>query len=255
LLAPVTDPAQAHWRLIEARWADEQEAQGRAYIYVKAVDEQGQPLEGVTFQADRGDAIDRVQTKGPLDQYWGNYLMTGVLGTYKVSMADGFLPSDTLINVGLGNEAQPQAYIPTSFFLTFQKVAGETTAPPPPAEVEAPQPIQPTPAPPPQPSPEPPAPPPEPVVPPPDTTPETPTEALVTPDFKAVLVAAARPVIYPVNRKADLYQYARANRLGDFLSAEFSLQFQGVKYRAQVFEAGIVFVRADGGGPVGHTGF
>ncbi|MFC1976095.1 hypothetical protein ACFLXQ_06835, partial [Chloroflexota bacterium] len=124
LLEPVADPTQPHWRLIEARWADDQEAQGKAYVFLKALDESGKPFEGATFQADRGDAIDRAQTKGPLDQYWGNYLLTGLLGTYEISMSDGFLPSDKLVNVGLGNEVSPRDYVPTSFYLTFQKVSG-----------------------------------------------------------------------------------------------------------------------------------
>ena len=52
---------------------------------------------------DRGDAIDRAATKGPIDQYLGNYMMTGWLGTYRVNIGQGGLPSDVLINVGIGD--------------------------------------------------------------------------------------------------------------------------------------------------------
>ncbi len=121
LLEPVEDPTQLHWKLVEARWADEQEAEGRGYVYVKALDEAGQPIGGVNFQGDRGDVIDEVETKGPVDQYWGNYMMTATLGTYRVGMHQDGLPTDMLINVGLGNEVSPQQPVPTSFFLTFQK--------------------------------------------------------------------------------------------------------------------------------------
>ncbi|MBN1218710.1 MAG: hypothetical protein JXM69_07270 [Anaerolineae bacterium] len=260
-LAPVDDPTKPHWRLVEARWADEQEAQGRAYVFVKALDEAGQPIEGATFQADRGDAIDRAQTKGSLDQYWGNYLMTGLLGTYKISMSDGFLPSDRLINVGMGSEAQPQAYIATSFFLTFQKVEEEVRPLPSSPEVAEPEPVQPAPAPLPTPEPEPvpmPAPAPVPALAPvpapaPPSVPPPPDTGLAS--AKDALIEAARPYIFPVNRASDLYQYACAHRLGDFLSAEFPVAYEGVTYRAQVFEKGIVYVPADGDGPVKHVEF
>jgi hypothetical protein len=258
LLEPVATPSKPYWRLVEARWADEKEAQGKAYIFAKALDETGQPIEGATFQADRGDAIDKVQTKGSIDQYWGNYLMTGLLGTYKISMAEDDLPSDKLINVGLGNEVSPGDAVPTAFFLTFQKVSGATAPPPAPAEEEEPTPVQPAPEPEPaaEPSPPPevetaPEPPPAPSV---GPRAGTPTEvAASAPDLKDALMAAARQYIIPVNRNSDLYQYARANNLGDFLSAEFPLRFQEATYRAQVFEKGVVYVKADGSGAVMHV--
>ncbi|MBN1218711.1 MAG: hypothetical protein JXM69_07275 [Anaerolineae bacterium] len=241
VLEPVADPSQPHWRLIEARWADEQEAQGKAYVFVKALDEKGQPVEGAIFQADRGDAIDRVETKGPLDEYWGNYLMTGLLGTYQVSMAQDNLPSDKLTNVGLGNEVSPGQGVPTAFFLTFQKMAGGAA----PASI-APAAAKPAPA-------QPPAAPETPPTPPVGPRATTPADAAaVASELKDALVAASRQYIIPVNRNSDLYQYAQANKLGEFLSAEFPLRHQEVEYRAQVFEKGIVYVKADGSGGLTH---
>ncbi len=234
----VADPSKPHWRLIQARWADDQEAQGKAYIFLRALNETGQPLEGVTFQTDRGDAIDKVQTKGQVDQFWGNYLMTGLLGTYKVSMAQDNLPSEKLINVGLGNEISPKQAVPTAFFLTFQKVAGAvaTAAAPAsaPAAVPTTAPVQPS----------------SPAVP---VSPSAaaPVEVTVT-DLKDELLAASRQYIIPVNRTSALYQYAQANNLGDFLSAEFPLRHQDIDYQAQVFERGIVYVKLAGAGTVMH---
>jgi Tol biopolymer transport system component len=109
----------SYWKLTEVQWANETEGQG--YILVKAMDEQGQPLEGATFQVARADAIDTAVTKGGADQYWGNYLMTAPLGTYRVSMAEGNLPSDGLSQVGRGKEEKPSAFDNTSFSLTFQR--------------------------------------------------------------------------------------------------------------------------------------
>jgi hypothetical protein len=72
------------------------------------------------------------------------------------------------------------------------------------------------------------------------------------PDLKDALMAASRQYIIPINRNSDLYRYAQANNLGEFLSAEFPLQHQGEQYRAQVFENGIVYIKADGSGAVAH---
>ena len=71
--------------------------------------------------------------------------------------------------------------------------------------------------------------------------------------MKDVLMAASRQYIIPVNRNSALYQYARTNNLGDFLSAEFPASHAGVEYTAQVFERGIVYTRADGAGSVAHV--
>ncbi|NLE76374.1 MAG: cyclic nucleotide-binding domain-containing protein, partial [Chloroflexi bacterium] len=43
--APVA-PGQQYWRLVEARWANEQESQGKHHIYVNVLDEGGQRLIG-----------------------------------------------------------------------------------------------------------------------------------------------------------------------------------------------------------------
>jgi hypothetical protein len=281
LLEPVADQSQPHWRLIEAQWADENEAGGKAYVYVKALDESGRPLEGAIFQADRGDAVDRAETKGHWDQYWGNYLLTGLLGTYTVSMAQDDLPSDQLVNLGMGTEDLPTAYVATSFFLTFQKVKGvavekskpdkETAQPKP-----QPKPVtghdlvsQPTL----KPEPSKPVAPPEAVVPPKPVAPVEPPAPVtpappqvvqpvpespqppVQPDTSAIgesLRAAARRYILPINRNSAMYQYAQANNLGDFISAEFPLRHEGIEYRGQVFEKGIVYVKADGSGVITH---
>jgi hypothetical protein len=219
----VADPSQPHWRLVKARWANDKEAQGRTYIFVTALAEQGQPIENALFLVDRGDVVDKVATKGPIDNYLGNYLMTGWLGTYTVSMGEGRLPSDKLVNVGLGDGRSP---LRTSFYLTFQRVT--PSAPPP----ETP-PTTPEPEPEPVPTPTPP------VVSPP--TPETdPDETAL---FTALRTAADQQRL-ALHRDSTLYRYAQAQQLGDFLSVEFPVWLQDVEYRAQLFEQAIVYFKA-----------
>lgn len=255
LLQPVANPKQPHWRLVEARWADQQESRGKPYIFFKALNDQGQPIEGATLQVDRGDVIDKVQTKGRFDDYYGNYMMTGLLGTYKVSMAQDDLPSDILLNVGLGNEVSPRDHVQTSFYLTFQRVPGSSPAEEKPAGTGQ-EPLEPEPG---------PVEPAEPGLEPEggDASPQpagphapTPTDrAKVAPGLKEALIARASKYIIPVNRSSRLFLYAYAHKLGDSLSAEFTLHYRGRKYRAQVYELGIVYVPVDDPEEIGHIYF
>lgn len=226
-LVAVPAPDRGHWQLVEARWATEKEAQGRGYVFVKALDEQGRPLEGATFQADRGNAVDKAQTKGPIDQYLGNIMLTGRLGSYTVSMAEGGLPSDKLANVGLGQPGVPWAR--TAFYLTFQRLLPAERRPTPPPIAE-----QPTP----QPQPRPPESSP--------SLPEHPAEAIEqAPDLASALAAAAGFYAIPFEPQSALFRYAESRGLGGPRSAEFPLQYRQIDYQVQVFEGGIVYQRAD----------
>jgi hypothetical protein len=113
VLSPVDDPSQNYWKLISVKWKEN----GNGYMYIKCLDETGQPLEGQVFQAVRQGGIDVAPTKGAGDDYWGNLAMYGALGTYTVSIKDQ--PSDALKNVGNGGESP--GYKSTNFWLTFQK--------------------------------------------------------------------------------------------------------------------------------------
>jgi hypothetical protein len=111
-----------YWKLVEARWLDVEEASGASQIFVKALDPDGQALENAAFVVGRADAQDPVTTKGPIDGYWGNYTMYGLLGTYEVAMTQGGCVSERVTGVGLGSEEVPDAWANTAFRFTFQLV-------------------------------------------------------------------------------------------------------------------------------------
>ena len=74
-----------YWKIIKVEWRNRGEPESsHRLIFGKLLDETGNPLENAEFAADRGDAIDTVRTKGPVDAFWGNAMMTGPLGTYTV---------------------------------------------------------------------------------------------------------------------------------------------------------------------------
>jgi len=127
------------WRLVQADWLDETESNGQCSIFVKALDEDGNPLADKAFLVAREDATDVITTKGAVDGYWGNYSMSpdGPLGTYTVSM-HGL--SDAVVGVGHGVETPPHGPAPTSFRLVYQLKSGTGTTP-------VPTPVEPEPSP------------------------------------------------------------------------------------------------------------
>ena len=102
--------------------------------FVKALDEEGRPLEGMGFMVSRDGGLDLVTTKGAVDGYWGNYTMYGAVGTYTVRMFD---ESDSVTGVGFGVETWPHDWAQTSFRLVFQLGGQPPVEPEPPDVTEA----------------------------------------------------------------------------------------------------------------------
>lgn len=77
------DPPEGtwYWRLVSARYEDEQQAAGTHHVFFRTLDENGTPLEGQkVFQAWPTDAPTNTawaETKGPIDDYWGNLALFG----------------------------------------------------------------------------------------------------------------------------------------------------------------------------------
>jgi hypothetical protein len=217
--------AGPYWKLVEAKWLNEEEAAGASQIFVKALDIFGNPLENAAFVVARPGAEDPVVTKGRIDDYWGNYTMYGMLGTYKVRMTEGGHPSEQVAGIGLGSEEVPNAWTNTAFRLTFQLVERErdTTVLGP--EDEAPD----------------------------STGPEEQTSA--TPDEEGpetppepepislhqALVEATQAHLAARSPRGRYYRYARKHGLGRRQSQDFSFEHAGIKYTAQAFEKGIVY--------------
>ena len=70
--------------------------------------------------------------------------------------------------------------------------------------------------------------------------------------LKAALIATSSQYIIPINRLSALYKYAKSQKLGEFLSAEFSVTCDDVDYRAQVFEKGIAYFAVDNPENIDH---
>ena len=210
-LEPAAGTPASYWKLVQAQWRDEEEALGSGYIFVKMLDENGQPIEKATFIIARANASEQISTKGSIDGFWGNYAMYGSLGTYKVRVNHQDFPSETVTGLGLGREDDHQLWTRTAFWLTFQLVSGSAAAQ---AEPEIDEPA---------------------------AQAQAPTEEQLMNALRRAALDAARPRIVPIDRQSHLYQFAVKHQLGEQLSGEFTFIYEGANFRAQAFELGVVF--------------
>ncbi len=113
-------PGQPYWRLIEARWADEQESQGRHHIYVEVLDENGSRVANhpVRVSWAEGNTIGQTENK-PAPEYPFNFQMFAAGNSYSVSIEG--LPSDKIVGVGLGDLDKPTWTVHTSVYLVYQR--------------------------------------------------------------------------------------------------------------------------------------
>ncbi len=204
-----------YWKLVEAQWYDEEESLAAGYIFVKALDQEGNPIEDATFIVARPDASEQLPTKGSIDGYWGNYAMYAVLGTYSVRMSMGGpealpYPSETVVGLGLGLEDAHRLWARTAFRLTFQLVK-------------------------------------------PQAAPGGSDEAEKLAALRKAALEAARIHIIPLNASSPLHLYARQHELGERLSAEFMLEHSGVQYRAQAFVKGVVYAPSNAPDQISHV--
>ena len=227
-----------YWKLAKAQWLNQEEARGASQIFVKALDAHGQPIENATFVVKRPDAQDQAKTKGAIDGYWGNYTMYGMLGTYRVEMAEGGYPSEQVTGVGLGTEELPNAWTNTAFRFTFQltergegkpkeEVGGASAA----SIDKVSAMIEKTPT----------------------TQPGVPTGPEELSDLARALRKAAQPHIIPLDLSSPLFVYARQHELGERLSDVFIFEQEGTRYSVQVFEKGIVYAPVDRPNQVTHV--
>ncbi len=113
-------PGQPFWRLIEAKWENEQESGGKHHIYIEALDEGGNRVVGapVTIFWSGGSDSGQTEDKNPPD-YAYNYPMYKAGNSYNAKIEG--LPSDVMQGMGLGTPEQPLYTIHTNVKLVFQR--------------------------------------------------------------------------------------------------------------------------------------
>lgn len=113
---PQVAPGQAFWRVVAARWYDEQQAGGRHHIYVEAPD--GMPFH---VKWPSGNAVGFANGRGGFDA--GNFPMSPSRNEFSVDIGNG-VPSEVVTGIGMGAET-PSGFNPgihTSTGVVFQLV-------------------------------------------------------------------------------------------------------------------------------------
>ena len=120
-IAGVDVPAgQPYWRIIEVKWGNEAESQGKHHIYIEVLDENGGRLSGQPVVVWWPGGQENMKTEDkPAPEYACNFPMYATLGTYSIRV-DG-LPSESLIGAGLGTPELPAWSFHTTFYITFQR--------------------------------------------------------------------------------------------------------------------------------------
>jgi hypothetical protein len=120
LTSAEASPGQGYWRLITARWYNEQESNGRRHIFMDLRNANGDRIIGapVRIYWNGGDVILSTEAK-PGEAYAVNFGMNNIAPSYGARPADG-QPADSVWGMGLGSIEQPEYAIQTSYGFTWQ---------------------------------------------------------------------------------------------------------------------------------------
>lgn len=144
-------PGVTAYRLIEARWFDVAEAQGRRNVFVDVLDEGGArlPVPVHFWWGDGGP--DESDTKGidlnkrdPWADYGIDFPLSSAGRAYGVAVADNGKPSDAVLGMGLGTVEERHTPHHTAYKLVFQRVTAPAAQNPAPPAVPRPEPAPPT---------------------------------------------------------------------------------------------------------------
>jgi LysM repeat protein len=115
-------PGDRYWRLVKARWLDEEESRRDVQIYVDLLDEAGQRVYGTEVVFENGGRSTVVSEKQDCCYPWDypvKWPMFNALCSYSAHVEG--LPSDTVVGMGLGTPEHPTWTVHTGFVLTFQR--------------------------------------------------------------------------------------------------------------------------------------
>jgi hypothetical protein len=115
-------PGDRYWRLVKARWLNEEESRRDIQIYVDLLDEAGERIYGDTVVFENGGRQTVVAERQSCCYPWDYPVkcpMFSALCSY-TAFVEG-LPSDAVVGMGLGTPEHPDWTIHTGFVLTFQR--------------------------------------------------------------------------------------------------------------------------------------
>lgn len=120
LQTAVVGPGEGYWKLVRARWYNEQESGNRQHILVDALDENGARVAGIPVRIywEGGQASITTETK-PGEEYAANFSI-GVPAPFYNAAPSGGSPADAVLGMGLGSLENPSGFIRASYGLTWR---------------------------------------------------------------------------------------------------------------------------------------
>jgi len=127
---PPVAPGQQYFRVVKARWYNEQEAGGRRNIFVAVLTTDGRVVAGVPFVTTWADEAVTNYTKAGTGFEAGNFVMGKSLNEFSVRI-DAGVPSEIVHGIGMGADGNVAIHTATelTFVLTTMPAAAPTPAP------------------------------------------------------------------------------------------------------------------------------
>ena len=216
--------ASQYWCVVGVHHLSGAENRGNHHIFCDVLDEAGNRINGARLQLTQGNqapvfaVIDK-----PAEEPGTNFpLWSSDRGDVSVVWPpEAPLPSERAIGISTAHpdEEAGNTLFHHSFYLVFQR----TNIPP---AVDTTPATEPIPAPEEAPSP---------------ATPEPPQSDGDLQALEDAIGLAGQPLIIPLNRETLFYKYAQTQGLGERLTDEYEVEHAGRRYRAQIYEHGIVY--------------
>ncbi|MBI3958986.1 MAG: hypothetical protein HY328_09260 [Chloroflexi bacterium] len=113
-------PGQGYWKLVRARWFNEEESGNRQHILVDTLDVNGQRVAAIPVRVywEGGEAGITTEAK-PGEEYAANYALALPAPFYNAAPNDGS-PADAVLGMGLGSLDNPDGFIRASYGLTWR---------------------------------------------------------------------------------------------------------------------------------------
>jgi hypothetical protein len=127
LIEAEVQPGQGYWRLVKGQWFDKDEPPfaGKRNIFIEMLDAAGARQTGIALHVTSLDGLALlaviVSEAKPGELYATDYPMSNIAPAYRVIPFDGS-PADAVSGMGLGSITQPDAWVDTSYLLTWQWV-------------------------------------------------------------------------------------------------------------------------------------
>jgi hypothetical protein len=196
--------AQQYWRVVGIHHLTGPENMGNHHTYVDVLDEQGKRINGarLVLKQEGAAPVFAVVDK-PANEAGTNFPMWS--NTRATVAVESALPSEAV--TGLRSDHADEEVGNTwghhSFYVVFQRTTASQGATTQPSGGQQP--------------------------------------ATPGPSLEQTVASAGQPLIIPLNPDAAFYKFARQQNLGERLTREYDVEYQGRSYRAQIYEKGIVY--------------